>query len=147
MPSSFLLSALVDSVTVACCSILGRKSGRSMQRLHSGSLLRITPSLCVFPAKLRYAGGIKGACDGREALAEVGRGRHVAKAKANSVLFPEDDFAACPAHSQTIHPSLAVNAKDARVTANHVTWLFEASPAQGASIVFLSKVAFLMSAV
>jgi hypothetical protein len=28
-----------------------------------------------------------------------------------------------------------------------VAWLFEASPGQGASIVFLSKVAFLMSAV
>jgi len=69
------------------------------------------------------------------------------QAKADRVLFPEGDSAACPADAQVIHPPPAVDADNARVTANRVAWLLEASPAQGASIVFLSMVAFLMSAV
>jgi hypothetical protein len=68
------------------------------------------------------------------------------QAEANHFLFPEDDSAACPADAQATHPSPAVGGDDARITANHVAWLLEASPAQGASMVFLPKVAFLMSA-
>jgi hypothetical protein len=42
-----------------------------------------------------------------------------------TTLLPEDDSAACPAGTQVIHPSPAVDADDARVAANRVVWLLE----------------------
>jgi len=60
-PTGFeaFLSAFGNFIIVAFCSSLGRESGRSIHWLLSGGRLRVIPPTCGFPAKLRYAGGLK----------------------------------------------------------------------------------------
>lgn len=68
-------------------------------------------------------------------------------AKANCVLFPEDDLATGPANAEIVHPPPAVDANDARITADYIARLFEASPAQGTGVALDFKRRFVMGAV
>ena len=68
-------------------------------------------------------------------------------AKANRILLPEEDFPTRSTDAEIVHPSSAVDANDARVTANCVAWLLKISPAQGPGTAFSVKATLLMSVV